>query len=70
MAYIDADLDEHIQNIAYGHVRDWHQAAVTIVYDEVTIELLRGQIVDAACSVRDISEYQTFDRQRALHRLL
>ena len=58
---IKLDFDEDIKRVWNDQVRNGDEAAVAVVDDEVTIQLLARKIIDTACTVGDIAENQTLD---------
>ncbi len=55
VSYVDANFYENIQNILYRHLRNGHQATVTIVHDKITTKLTTGKIIYAASTVSHIT---------------
>ena len=54
MLLVYSDLDEHVQRLDHGLV-DRHQAGVPVVDQEVTLQLLGRQVVDATRPVGHVS---------------
>ena len=61
MSYIKTNLDKHIENVRDCHIRDGNQTAMAVMYNKLTAKLFRGDVIDAASSICDITKYQTFN---------
>ena len=60
VCYVDANFHKNIQNILYRHLRNGHQATMTIVHYEITTKLATSKIIDAACAVSYITKDKAF----------
>ena len=58
---VNADLDEHIEHLLNGHLRDWHETGVPVVDHKVAAQLFGSNVVNAARAIRHVAQDQAFN---------
>ena len=59
MSNVDLNFNEDVECVSYHHVAYREQATVTIMHEKVRLKRTRPEVIDAACTVRDVTMNHT-----------